>query len=172
MKIGELAAKAACDVQTVRYYEREGLLEAPAREASGYRRYADKHLSRLRFIRHCRALDIPLVEVRQLLGYAEAPRQSCQAVDALLDEHIERVRRHLAALKVLESQLVALRRECKGPNSHRSCAIIESFMSAPSKKACACQAVSLPCADCAARSSRLPARASPALSPGRLETQR
>ena len=71
MKIGEVAAKAGCDVQTVRYYEREGLLEAPEREDSGYRRYSDKHLSRLQFIRHCRALDIPLAEVRQLLDYAE-----------------------------------------------------------------------------------------------------
>lgn len=138
MKIGELAAKAACDVQTIRYYEREGLLEAPEREASGYRRYADKHLSRLQFIRHCRALDIPLIEVRQLLDYAQAPRQSCHAVDALLDEHIERVRRQLAALTTLERQLVALRRQCKGANSKRSCAIIDSFMSATSKNACAC----------------------------------
>jgi Cd(II)/Pb(II)-responsive transcriptional regulator len=138
MKIGELAANAGCDVQTIRYYEREGLLEAPEREASGYRRYAGKHLSRLQFIRHCRTLDIPLSEVRQLLDYAEAPRQSCHAVNALLDEHIERVRRHLAALATLERQLVALRRRCKGANGKRPCAIIESFMSAPSRNACAC----------------------------------
>jgi Cd(II)/Pb(II)-responsive transcriptional regulator len=138
MKIGELSAKAECDVQTIRYYEREGLLEAPDREASGYRRYADKHLSRLQFIRHCRTLDIPLAEVRQLLDYAEAPRQSCHAVDALLDEHIERVRRQLATLTSLERQLVALRQQCKGASGKRSCAIIQSFMSAPSKNACAC----------------------------------
>jgi len=138
MKIGELASKAGCDVQTVRYYEREGLLEAPEREASGYRRYVDKHLTRLQFIRHCRALDIPLAEVRQLLDYAQAPRQSCQAVDALLDDHIERVRRQSAALTTLERQLVALRRQCKGANSKRSCAVIDSFMSAPSKNVCAC----------------------------------
>jgi Cd(II)/Pb(II)-responsive transcriptional regulator len=138
MKIGELAAQADCDVQTVRYYEREGLLEAPEREASGYRRYADKHLSRLQFIRHCRALDIPLAEIRQLLEYAQTPRQSCHAVDALLDEHIERVRRQLAALATLERQLVALRRQCQGASGQRSCAIIDSFLSAPSKHTCAC----------------------------------
>ena len=117
MKISELAAKADCDVQTIRYYEREGLLDAPQRETSGYRRYADKHLSRLQFIRHCRALDIPLAEVRQLLDYANTPRQSCHAVDALLDDHIERVRRQLLALTTLERQLFALRRQCKGANS-------------------------------------------------------
>ena len=138
MKIGELAAKAACDVQTIRYYEREGLLEPPEREASGYRRYAATHLARLQFIRHCRTLDIPLAEVRQLLDYAQSPRQSCHAVDALLDEHIERVRQQLATLTTLERELVALRRQCKGANSKRSCAIIDSFMSAPAEHACAC----------------------------------
>ena len=76
MKIGELAARAACDVQTVRYYEREGLLEAPAREASGYRRYGRAHLARLQFIRHCRSLEIPLSQVRQLVAFARSPSES------------------------------------------------------------------------------------------------
>ena len=60
MRIGELAARAGCDVETLRFYEREGLLAAPAREASGYRRYDDRALDTVRFIRHCRSLDIPL----------------------------------------------------------------------------------------------------------------
>ena len=88
MKIGELAARAGCDVQTIRFYEREGLLEAPERESSGYRRYAARHLARLHFIRHCRSLDIPLSEVRQLLAFAEAPDQCCAEVNALLDDQI------------------------------------------------------------------------------------
>jgi len=83
-------------------------------------------------------LDIPLPEVRQLLNYAETPRSSCGAVDALLDEHIERVGRQLTALTTLERQLVALRRQCKGANSKRSCTIMQTFRSAPSKNACAC----------------------------------
>ena len=62
MKIGELAAQTGCDVQTVRFYEREGLLAVPDREPSGYRRYAARHLEQMRFIRHCRSLDIPLTE--------------------------------------------------------------------------------------------------------------
>jgi len=140
MKIGELAAQAGCDVQTVRFYEREGLLEAPEREASGYRRYADRHLKRLQFIRHCRSLDIPLPEVRALLGFAAAPEQSCGHVDALLDEHIGRVRQRLKALRTLEQQLLALRGRCDGDPSH-SCAILESFMTAAEEHACACHPV-------------------------------
>ena len=130
MQIGELASKAGCEVQTVRFYERKGLLEAPAREASGYRRYAKRHLEQLQFIRHCRSLDIPLPEVRQLLAFAAAPQASCAHVDTLLDEHIVLVRQRLAALKALEKQLVTLRSRCDGNTSH-SCAILDSFMQAP-----------------------------------------
>ncbi|MEK8031316.1 Cd(II)/Pb(II)-responsive transcriptional regulator [Ideonella sp. DXS29W] len=138
MKIGELAAQAGCDVQTVRFYEREGLMEAPDRESSGYRRYAQRHLTRLHFIRHCRTLDIPLADIRQLLEYAETPGPSCHEVDALLDEHIDRVRRQRAALKALEGQLVALRHQCQGTDGDRTCAILQAFMNAPSAHDCAC----------------------------------
>jgi Cd(II)/Pb(II)-responsive transcriptional regulator len=139
MKIGELAAKAGCDVQTVRFYEHEGLLEAPARTASGYRAYDARHLTRVTFIRHCRSLDIPLAEVRQLLEYAAAPEQSCAQVNQLLDRHIALVKGRIQALKDLQGQLVALRRTCDGDTSH-PCAILESFISAAEQHACACHA--------------------------------
>jgi len=129
MKIGELAAKAECDVQTVRFYEREGLLEAPTRESSNHRLYADRHLERLRFIRHCRSLDIPLPEIRQLLDFAAAPSEACAQVDALLDKHIAHVQRRLKALRDLDRQLLALRARCDGDTSH-DCAILASFMDA------------------------------------------
>lgn len=137
MKIGELAAAAACDVQTVRFYEREGLLEEPARTTSGYRMYDERHLTRLNFIRHCRSLDIPLSEVRQLLEFAAAPEQSCKEVNELLDRHIALVKSRVQALRELEKQLVALRKTCDGDTSH-ACAILESFMSAAEQHACAC----------------------------------
>jgi Cd(II)/Pb(II)-responsive transcriptional regulator len=138
VKIGELATRAGCDVQTVRFYEREGLLAAPQREASGYRRYAPPHLQQLQFIRHCRSLDIPLPEIRNLLEFAAAPDESCAHVDALLDEHIAQVQRRLAALKSLEKQLVTLRKRCDGDAAH-SCAILESFMCASAEHGAACQ---------------------------------
>ena len=142
MRIGELAGRAGCDVQTVRFYEREGLLEEPVREASGYRRYDDRHLSRLNFIRHCRSLDIPLPEVRRLLDFAAQPAQpgqSCAQVDDLLDGHIALVKTRIRALQALERQLVALRKTCDGDTSH-ACAILESFMTAAQDHACACHA--------------------------------
>jgi len=137
MRIGELAERAGCDVQTVRFYEREGLLEEPARDESGYRRYDERHAARLAFVRHGRSLDLPLPEVRQLLDFAAQPSQCCARVNDLLDGHIGLVKQRLAALRTLEKQLVALRRSCDGDVSH-PCAILESFMSAAEQHACAC----------------------------------
>ena len=130
MRIGKLAMEAGCDVQTVRYYERAGLLEPPEREPSGYRRYASPHLERLRFIRHCRSLDVSLSEVRRLLDYANEPRQSCSDVNALVDQHIRRVKERIASLRSLESQLVSLRNECNGEDAGGVCGILESFSDA------------------------------------------
>ena len=137
MKIGELAREAGCDVETVRFYEREGLLAAPAREASGYRRYGEPDLARLRFVRHCRSLDIPLAEVRQLIDFAAEPASSCAAVNGLLDRQIELVRQRLSALRQLEEQLATLRRTCHGPTAE-PCAILASFVAAAEAHACAC----------------------------------
>ena len=143
MKIGELATRAGCDVQTVRFYEREGLLEEPARTGSGYRSYDDRHLGRLNFIRHCRSLDIPLPEVRQLLAFAAQPDQSCAQVNGLLDGHIALVKDRIRALMTLEEQLVALRATCDGDTSH-ACAILQAFMTSAEQHACACHAPSVP----------------------------
>ena len=139
MKVGELAARAGCDAQTVRFYEREGLLEEPQREASGYRRYDERHLTRVRFIRHCRELDLPLSEVRQLLAFAAQPSQSCAQVNGLLDSHLALVQQRIQALQTLEMQLAALRRSCDGNTAH-PCAILESFVAAAETHACACHA--------------------------------
>ena len=67
MKIGELATASGTPVDTIRFYEREGLLPAPARSAANYRQYEAAHLERLQFIRHCRTLDMSLTQVRELL---------------------------------------------------------------------------------------------------------
>lgn len=139
MKIGALAARAGCEVQTVRFYEREGLLEEPARDASGYRHYGERDLARLNFIRHCRSLDIPLTEVRELLEFAAAPTQACAQVDELLDRQIALVKSRIEGLQSLQKQLVALRKSCNGDASH-PCAILESFTSAAERHPRTCDA--------------------------------
>ena len=137
MKIGELARRAGCDVQTVRFYEREGLLPDPPREASGYRRYTEENLTQLNFIRHCRSLDIPLPEVRQLLSFAKDPAESCGDVNGLLDRHIALIQERVASLQNLQDQLIGLRKTCAGDSTH-SCAILQSFVRAAEGEICAC----------------------------------
>jgi DNA-binding transcriptional MerR regulator len=91
MKIGELANLTQTQVETIRYYEREGLLPETARTGGNYRIYGDAHAARLSFIRHCRGLDMTLDEIRILLHFKDAPSENCGEVNALLDEHIGHV---------------------------------------------------------------------------------
>jgi len=112
MKIGDLAKLAGCGVETVRYYEREGLLSAPARSEGNYRLYGEEHVERLTFIRNCRALDMTHDEIRALLRFKDGGGQDCGDVNALLDEHIGHVVKRIAELRGLEEQLQALRASC------------------------------------------------------------
>lgn len=140
MRIGELAEKAGVDVQTVRYYERERLLEAPTRTPSGYRAYRPGHLERLNFVRHCRSLDMPLADIRRLLEFSRAKTVSCEVVDDLVQAHLERVRAKRAALQMLETQLDALRAQCRSGHRVADCGILEELIHAAQGEACACHA--------------------------------
>ena len=95
MKIGQLAAATGTPVETIRYYEREGLLPVPSRTEGNYRVYHEGHAQRLAFIRHCRCLDMTLDEIRVLLHYKDEPREDCGGVDDLLDEDFHQVRSSL-----------------------------------------------------------------------------
>ena len=112
MKIGELAAVTHCQVETIRYYEREGLLPAPGRTASNYRTYKAEHVARLTFIRNCRVLDMSLDEIRELLALSNRATENCEAINQLIDEHIEHVTTRIQALQSLQQQLVELRHSC------------------------------------------------------------
>jgi Cd(II)/Pb(II)-responsive transcriptional regulator len=138
MKIGELAQKAGVDVQTIRYYEREGLLEAPARTGSGYRAYVPAHLERLNFVRHCRSLDMPLAEIKRLIDLSSDRAVSCEQVDDLVRSHLERVRTKRAALQDLEAQLEALSAQCAAGHRVADCGILEELIHAAHGEACAC----------------------------------
>ena len=125
LKIGELAAQTGYTVEAIRYYERQGLLPAPARSGGNYRLYSGAHLERLQFIRHCRSLDMALDEIRSLLSFRDHPEQSCGAVNALLDKHIVEVADRIAQLRSLERQLLELRGLCTEVQTARDCAILQ-----------------------------------------------
>lgn len=130
MRIGELAAASGTGIETIRYYEREGLLPAPARTESNYRSYRDDHLARLQFIRYCRGLDMSLEEVRVLLRFKDSPHESCGDVNTVLDDHIGHVGRRIRVLRALEAELKALRAQCGEAREARQCGILEGLAKA------------------------------------------
>ncbi|RTL36916.1 MAG: Cd(II)/Pb(II)-responsive transcriptional regulator [Burkholderiales bacterium] len=130
MKIGDLAAASSTAVDTIRYYEREGLLPAPGRTSGGFRVYEPAHLERLQFIRFCRGLDMSLDEVRVLLRVKDEPAGDCGDVNALLDAHIGHVSRRIQELRALEKQLRALRQRCGEAQRADQCGILSGLASA------------------------------------------
>ncbi|WP_298934259.1 Cd(II)/Pb(II)-responsive transcriptional regulator [uncultured Ramlibacter sp.] len=124
MKIGELATASSTPIETIRFYEREGLLPAPSRTQGNFRIYESPHLERLQFIRHCRGLDMSLDEVRVLLRVKDAGAQDCGDVNALLDEHISHVTTRIKELRALEKQLKNLRRLCCASQTADQCGIL------------------------------------------------
>lgn len=137
MRIGELGQAAGVDVETVRFYEKSGLLPAPARRDNGYRAYGAMHLERLAFIRHCRALDIPLNEIKQLLEFVERPEADCGDIDRLIDTQLTKVRARLKSLKALEKQLASLKGRCGNSHTAGECGILHELVAAAHGEACA-----------------------------------
>lgn len=128
-RIGELARELDLRVETIRYYEREGLLPPPLRTVANYRLYGEKERQRLAFVRNCRALDMTLDEVRALLKLKDTPQNSCEAVNTLLEQHIEHVADRITKLRRLERQLRSLREKCASVRSGRDCAILKGLSS-------------------------------------------
>ena len=127
MRIGEFAKATQCRIETIRYYEREGLLPPPARSSGNYRLYGAAHAARLRFIRNCRSLDMTHEEIRALLAYRDAPEQPCEDVNALLDEHIGHVVRRIGELETLKHELKQLRDLCRSVRTTEDCRIMRSL---------------------------------------------
>ena len=131
MRIGELSTAAGVDVDTIRYYEKIGLMPAPERGANGYRAYSSRQLAQLTFIRHCRALDIGLADIRRLLAFSSHPEDNCGDINHLIDDQLERVRSRLESLHALERQLQELRSCCSGNQPTHGCGILAELKTRP-----------------------------------------
>jgi len=127
MRIGELAQASGTPIETIRFYEREGLLPAAARTEGNYRIYTPQHADRLGFIRQCRSLDMTLDEVRVLLRFKDQPLADCGEVNSLLDEHIGHIATRIRELRALEKQLKALRAQCRQASDTAHCGILSGL---------------------------------------------
>jgi Cd(II)/Pb(II)-responsive transcriptional regulator len=125
--IGELAKCTECTAETIRYYEKEGLLPKPMRSGGNYRLYGKEHVARLQFIRQCRSLDMTLNEVRDLLKYRDTPDQNCGEVKTLVDEHVHQIEARIEELLQLKGYLTALSRKCCGTTTSDSCGILQTL---------------------------------------------
>lgn len=121
LRIGDFAKHTASNVETVRYYEREGLLPERTRTSGNYRLYGELHVERLMFIKRCRTLDMTLSEIRSLLSIRDDPQQHCYTVKLLLDKHILDTVKRIQELQAMQLQLESLRALSNSSQSAKGC---------------------------------------------------
>jgi Cd(II)/Pb(II)-responsive transcriptional regulator len=127
MKIGEIARKTGCQVVTIRYYEKEGLLSEPQRTEGNYRIYGPKDIERLEFIMHCRKHDMKLEEIRKLLSFKDGPEEDCTWITDLINTHIDNVNAQIRSLELLKEHLEQLGQRCAGGRHGENCGIIQGL---------------------------------------------
>ncbi len=108
LSVGQLAARAGVRVDTVRYYERTGLLPRPARTSGDHRRYGPADVDRLLFIRGARRLGLRLAEIRALTGIRDTGTCPCAPAEALLRQHVDEVDREITRLTALRDELTGM----------------------------------------------------------------
>ncbi|MHB2268007.1 MerR family transcriptional regulator [Aliihoeflea sp. PC F10.4] len=126
LTIGHLARQTGTKVETIRFYEKNGLLPEPSRTEGNYRAYEPDHLNRLSFIRRARDLGFSLDQIRALLALSDNRGQSCAAVDAIASEHRAEVEKKIADLMALKAELDRMIDQC-GCGVVADCRIIETL---------------------------------------------
>lgn len=126
MRIGELAAVTGVHIETIRYYERVGIVPQPARAANNYRVYSGEHLRRLRFVRRARELGFALDDVRTLLALIEGGDYTCAEVRALGERHLGEVQARIADLRRMEQVLTEVVSQCSGGQTP-DCSMLETL---------------------------------------------
>ncbi|MFQ5747029.1 MAG: MerR family DNA-binding protein [Gemmatimonadota bacterium] len=127
LTIGRLAAEAGVSVETVRFYERRGLIRRPPRPASGYRRYGEDVVRRLGFIRRAKDLGFSLREIAELLELRSGDGTACEDVEAAAERTIERIERQVAELTRMKSALAALAESCRRGEATGECPILDAL---------------------------------------------
>ncbi|MCI1270096.1 MAG: helix-turn-helix domain-containing protein [Sphingobium sp.] len=126
MKIGELSKATGTNVETIRYYERIGLLPAPLRTAANYRSYGEAHRTRLAFVRHSRELGFTIDEIRSLLDLSDNPGRECSEADRIATSHLVQVEAKIAQLEKLRDELGRIVGRCRGGVA-ADCRVIEAL---------------------------------------------
>ena len=123
---GGLAARTSCNIETIRYYERVGLLPPPPRSAGGHRLYGEGLIRRLNFVRRSRDLGFSIEEIRELLHLVDGGTYTCGEVEQQARDHIRDIRRKIADLRKLEGVFETMAAQCSG-NAVPDCPIIDAL---------------------------------------------
>lgn len=128
LTIGQLAKTSEVNVETVRFYERRGLIPKAPRRASGYRLFSEKDVDRIRFIKHAKALGFTLDEIGELLALKVGPKATCGDVTERIASKLADVERKIITLHRIKQTLMKLKKACKKPNvPSKDCPILESL---------------------------------------------
>ena len=127
LTIGQLARRAGVGVETVRFYEREGLLKEPARRPSGYRQYDEGVVDRLRFIRRAKQLGFTLNEIKELLSLRIDPSTTCADVKSRAEAKLDDIAAKIRTLQRMKRALVKLTKACSGRGAASECPILEAL---------------------------------------------
>lgn len=127
MTIGQLAQKSNTDVQTIRYYECQGLLPKPARTASNYRIYNDDAIKSLTFIKRAKGIGFSLNDIKVLLGMADGKMRHCAEVREFAETRLAKIRSRILDLKAMEKTLTDLVRQCNSARNIAECPILETL---------------------------------------------
>lgn len=126
---GVLSKRTGCNIETVRYYERVGLMPDPVRSEGGHRLYSEEHVRRLRFIRRCRELGFTIVEIRALLGLVDRHDYTCAEIRDITIAHVEVVHHKIADLRRLEKTMISMIEQCDG-GAVPECPVIDALFDA------------------------------------------
>src|SRR5215471_19209235 len=127
LSIGQVARLAGVGVETVRFYEREGLLEEPPRRASGYRQYSEQVVTRLHFIRRAKLLGFSLKEIGELLQLRVDAQTSCEEVKQRTEAKIAEVERKLVELQRMRQALLQVASLCTGQGPASACPMLDAL---------------------------------------------
>ncbi len=127
LRTGEVAAQAGVNVQTLRYYERRGLLKEPERRPSGYREYPPDTVRRIRFIKRAQELGFTLTEIEDLLRLRDDQELACAEVRSAAETKMEDIEQKIRQLRAMKRALGVLVATCATEGSPRHCPILEAL---------------------------------------------
>ena len=125
--ISDLAKKTGLSADTIRFYEKKGLIRAEFRADNQYRYFSESALKRLKMIKKCRSLDMSLKEIEQLIELELSPHADCSVVNNMIDHHINTISQKLEELKAFKQQLIELRERCNQPTTIDHCQILKNL---------------------------------------------